>query len=68
MLWPGREVCSIWPSVSLADDRLIPGTTWYSRICTCNVHMLAVDKTEVCESAGGVQKQYPRVLTNSCRT
>ena len=49
MLWPGREVCNIWPSVSFADDRLIPGTTWYSRICTCRAHMLVIDETRARE-------------------
>ena len=52
MLWPGREVCSIWPSVSFAVDKLIPGTTWYSRICTCKAHMSLVGNYTAVEPGG----------------
>ena len=55
MLWPGREVGSIGPSVSCADDRLCPGTTWYSRICTCKSQMIATGETAAVEAAVRLQ-------------
>ncbi len=50
MLWPASMVWSTWPSVRLLDDRLIPGITWYSRICadTCTLHPLQSNTGKLC--------------------